>query len=304
MFHYKSREARIMDRKAGRIAAALLLLLAAFPLFAAEDGKPRERFIKIENIKFRYLEAGQGDKTIVFVTGWTLTADVWQEQIPYFTARGFRVIAFDPRSHGGTTKTDTGNTFQQHAVDLYRFLLALKAEHSFLVGWSSGVTTLLEYVSSSDSIRPNKMILVDGAPAASKDGDYPGSPFLMQARAEFLRIQKDRIKAVEKYIQGLFRQQQSASLLKDLKKNSLKTPIESVVSLLFDWFTGDRRPALSLISVPTLIIATEENRAVGEYMKANITRSELKVIEGAGSAVFLEKPQAFNQAVEEFIGEE
>ena len=293
-----------MHRKAGRIAAALLLLLTAFPLFAAEDGKPKERFIKTENIKFRYLEAGTGDKIIVFLTGWTLTADVWKEQIPYFTARGFRVIAFDPRSHGGTTKTDTGNTFQQHAVDLYRFLLTLKAEHCFLVGWSSGVTTLLEYISSSDSVRPNKLILVDGYPAAARDGDYPGSPFLMQARAEFLRIQKDRVKAVEKYIQSLFKQQQSAALLKNLKKDSLNTPVGTVMSLLFDWYTGDRRPALSLISVPTLIIATDENRAVGEYMKANISRSELKVIEGTGAAVFLEKPQAFNQAVEEFIGEE
>ena len=94
---------------------------------------------KSGDIKIHYLEAGTGDRILVFIPGWTMTAEVWKEQIPYFSARGFRVIALDPRSQGQTTKTETGNTYQQQAADLHAFLQALKIEHSYLVGWGSGV---------------------------------------------------------------------------------------------------------------------------------------------------------------------
>ena len=292
-----------MIRKAGWLFTAIFILNLFFPATAGADDRWKDNKVKIGDIKIHYLEAGSGDKIIVFLTGWTLPAEVWTEQFPYFTARGFRVIAFDPRSQGETTGTDTGNTYQQHAADLYEFLLNLKAEHSFLVGWSSGVLTLLDYISSPDSIRPNKIILVDGFPAAFKKDDYPGATTLSQVRSDFLKIEQDRKKFTEQFIQGLFKQPQPASLIKDLNKSSLKTPIGAVVSLFFDMVTGDRLPALERISVPTLIITTKENQALGEYMGSKISRSELKVIEGAGHAIFLDKPQTFNQAVESFIGE-
>jgi non-heme chloroperoxidase len=292
-----------MHFKPGRTVTAIFFLALLLPVAAGADGRWTDRKIKVGDIKIHYIEAGTGDRTIVFLTGWTMPAEIWQEQIPYFTTRGFRVIAFDPRSQGDTSDTETGNTYQQHAADLYAFLLAVKAEHSFLVGWSSGVTTLLEYVSSPDSIRPNKIILVDGFPAALKEDDYPGVETMAQARSRFYKLQENREKFTEKLIQDMFKQPQSASLLKDLKKSSMKTSMGAVMSLFFDLVTGNRLPALYRISVPTLVITTRENQAIGEFMKSKISRSELTVIDDAGHAIFLDKPQAFNQALEDFIGE-
>jgi len=196
-----------------------------------------------------------------------------------------------------------GNTYQQHAADLHAFLQSLKIEHSYLVGWASGATTLLEYVSSPEALRPEKMVLVDCSPAALKSDDYPGAITMQQARKLLLGFQDDRAKATEQYVRGLFKAPQPESLITDLKESSLKTPIGAAISLYFDLFTGDRRPALTRVGVPNLIVATSENRAVGEYMKSKIPRSTLEVIEGTGSAMFLDKPQAFNQVLESFLGE-
>lgn len=292
-----------MHRLMGRALLIIIGLCTISTGILRADNQWEENKVKISDIKIRYLEAGQGDRVIVFLTGWTMPAYVWKEQIPYFTARGFRVIAFDPRSQGKTTQTDTGNTYRQHAADLYEFLLKVKAEHSFLVAWSASVHTLLEYVSSSDSIRPNKIILVDGYPSALKDEDYPGAITLSQARSQFHRFEEDREKFTETYVKDLFKQPQDASLLKDLKKSSLRTPPGAAVALFFDLITGNRLSALERVPVPTLIITTSENQPIGEYMKSKISRSELTVIEDAGHAIFLDKPQAFNQVVEEFIGE-
>jgi len=292
-----------MFQSAVRIITALFVLGSFVVPVSAAGNRWDERKAKIGDIDVKYLEAGSGDRIIVFLTGWTLTSEMWKEQIPYFAARGFRVIAFDPRSQGKTTQTETGNTFRQHAADLYAFLLQVRAEHCFLVAWDSAVNTVLEYVSSPDSIRPNKIILVDGYPSALQKDDYPGTTTLSQLRAQFHQIQEDREKFTEQFISGLFKKPQDASFLKDIRKSSLKTPIGASMSLFFDFATGDRLSALSRISVPTLIISTEENRPAGEYMRSKISRAEAVVIEDAGHAIFLDKPQAFSQAVEEFIGE-
>lgn len=57
------------------------------------------------------------------------------------------------------------------------------------------------------------------------------------------------------------------------------------------------------MDIPSLIVTTIEGRAIGEYMKARISRASLEVIEDAGSALFVDKPQAFNQMLEAFLGE-
>jgi pimeloyl-ACP methyl ester carboxylesterase len=46
---------------------------------------------------------------------------------------------------------------------------------------------------------------------------------------------------------------------------------------------------------------TTDNRSIGEYMQSKIQGSKLEVIENAGHAVFVDKPQAFNQALEAFL---
>lgn len=281
----------------------LVLLASTFSLRGEAADRWKEQRKKVGDIKIRYLEAGSGDRALIFIPGWTMSAEIWKEQIPYFASRGFRVIAFDPRSHGRTSQTDTGNTYQQHAADLHAFLQELEIEDSYLVGWSSGVATILEYVSSSETITPEKIVFVDGSPGGLKMDDYPGSITVNQAKKILLGFQQDRDKATERLVRDLFEVRQPEWLIQDLIKDSLRTPIGAAISLYTDYFIGDRRPALMHVSVPCLIMATPDNQAAAEYMKSKIARPELKALEGVGSAMFLDKPQAFNQALESFLGE-
>jgi non-heme chloroperoxidase len=286
------------------IRIILLVLLFSLSSATAKDKGPwKEQFIEVGDIKIRYLDAGSGDRTLVFIPGWTMPAEVWRDQIGYFSSRGFRVIAFDPRSQGMTTKTEIGNSYYQHAADLHQFLKNLKIEHSYLIGWDAGVLTLLEYISSPETTKPEKMVFVGGSPAALKSEDYPGATTVKQIRSLFLDLQDNRSKATEKYVHSLFTQGHPQFLYTELMDACSKTPMSAAISLLFDQFTGDRRAALLRVPVPTLIMTTPENRQLGEYMNAKTPRSNLLVIEEAGNAMFLDKPQAFNQAIESFLGD-
>lgn len=282
-----------------------LLLVATMSLSAKEKEKPqwKEGFVQVGDIKIHYIDAGSGDRTIVFIPDWTMTAEVWKEQIPYFTARGFRVITYDPRSQGLTTKTESGNTYQQWAADLHAFLNVLKVDHSYLVAWDSAVSALLEYITSPETYKPEMMVFAGGGPALFKEGDYPGLMTVQEVRKLWMSFEEDRRKATDKYVRGMFKAHQPESVYAEFAEASLKTPMGAALSLLIDSITGDRKPALLHVAVPTLIITTPENRAIGEYMNSKAPRSKLEIIEGAGDAMFLEKPQTFNQLLESFFGE-
>jgi non-heme chloroperoxidase len=291
-----------MNRKTILTVFLLALLAAVLPAAGKESGPWRDKYLQVGDIKIHYLEAGAGDRTLVFVPGWMTSAEVWKEQIPYFSFRGFRVIAVDPRSQGETTRTELGNTYQQHAADLHEFLQSLKIERCYLVGWAAGVTTLLEYLSSPETLMPEKVVFAEGGPAMVKMEDYPGSVTPQQARKLLLSFQEDRAKAMDQYLRGLFKTRHPEILYKELLDSSQRTPTGAAVSLYFDLFTGDRRSALRHVGVPSLIVMTPENRANGEYMKARIPRCSLEIIEDAGAAFILDKPQAFNQILESFLG--
>jgi len=86
-------------------------MLAGWALSGAEKKPWKDQSVQVGDIKIHYIEAGGGDRALVFIPGWMMAAEVWREQIPYFAARGFRVLAIDPRSQGQTTRTDEGNTY-------------------------------------------------------------------------------------------------------------------------------------------------------------------------------------------------
>jgi len=286
------------------IPLSIVAMLAACAFLSGAEKKPwKDLSVQVGDIKVHYVEAGGGDRTLVFVPGWTMTAEVWREQIPYFAARGFRVLAIDPRSHGQTTRTDEGNTYQQQAADLNAFLRTLKIRRPILVGWSAGVVVLLEYVSSSEAEQPERLVLVDGGVLGFKEGDYPGGMTMQQARSIVLSFQEDRAKATDQFVQGMFKTRQPQLVLTEITQGSIKVPTGTVTSLLMDLFTGDRRPLLPRVKVPTVIVMAENNRLLGEYLQSKIGGSRCEVIPEAGHAVFLEKPQAFNQVLEIFLGE-
>ncbi len=289
-----------MRLRSGLLWTGLILLTMPF-ISEAHGAGWVEKKLKVGDLRIRYLDAGSGERTLVFIPGWTMPAEVWQEQIPYFSARGFRVVALDPRGHGETTKTELGNTCRQQAADLHAFLQELKIQHSYLVGWGAGGTVLLEYLASPETIDPDMAVFVDFIPAYLQSEDYAGVP-LDQARKLLLEFQDDRAKATDGYVRALFKSGPNERLITQLSRASLKTPMAAALALYFDLVTGDRRKDLRHITVPSLFVATPENRALGEYLAKNVPRSGLEIIAGTGSAMFLEKPQAFNQALESFFG--
>ena len=98
---------------------AFLFCLSAAVCFGAlpESNTPLSRMVEVTaGVSLRVIEAGKpgAQPALVFIPGWSTGADIWRQQLDRF-APTYRVIAFDPRSQGESTKTTSGNTPLKHA---------------------------------------------------------------------------------------------------------------------------------------------------------------------------------------------
>jgi pimeloyl-ACP methyl ester carboxylesterase len=102
----------------GRLGAAIATLIALSWLccFAISQAKAGQ-FVKVsDDLELFYEDVGQGPP-IVLVPGWTASGVVFSQQIDHFS-KSYRVITYDPRSQGLSTRTLDHNDYAQYGRDL------------------------------------------------------------------------------------------------------------------------------------------------------------------------------------------
>ena len=92
-----------------------------------------------------YKDWGSG-QPICFHHGWPLSADDWDNQMMFFLAQGYRVIAHDRRGHGRSSQTDLGNDMDTYAADAAALVEHLDLKSAIHVGHSTGGGEVVRYV--------------------------------------------------------------------------------------------------------------------------------------------------------------
>lgn len=110
-----------------------------------------------------YKDWGTG-QPIVFHHGWPLTADDWDNQMLFFLAKGYRVIAHDRRGHGRSTQTATGNDMDTYAADVAELATALGLRDAIHIGHSTGGGEVARYVARHGKGRVAKAVLIGAVP--------------------------------------------------------------------------------------------------------------------------------------------
>jgi non-heme chloroperoxidase len=110
-----------------------------------------------------YKDWGRG-QPIVFSHGWPLSADDWDNQMLFFMAQGFRVIAHDRRGHGRSTQTGGGHDMDQYADDLLAVVNQLDLRDAIHVGHSTGGGEVTRYLARHGESRATKAALISAVP--------------------------------------------------------------------------------------------------------------------------------------------
>lgn len=107
-------------------------------------------------IELYYEDHGVG-QPIVLIHGYPLDGHSWELQSRELIAAGYRVITYDRRGFGQSSKVGTGYDYDSFAADLNSLLETLDLRDVILVGFSMGTGELARYVRNHGHERVAKL---------------------------------------------------------------------------------------------------------------------------------------------------
>ena len=114
-----------------------------------------------------YKDWGPKDaQPIVFHHGWPLSSDDWDNQMLFFLANGYRVVAHDRRGHGRSSQVDTGHDMDHYASDASAVVEHLDLKNAVHIGHSTGGGEVARYVAKygEPQGRVAKAVLIASVP--------------------------------------------------------------------------------------------------------------------------------------------
>lgn len=295
-------------RSTARLPCTLLLLAAACtaaPVFAAEGF--RNAFVASDDgARIHYLEGGTPARrpAVVFIPGWTWTADVWIDQMRQLDGRA--VFAMDPRSQGDSSKTHERNSPEGRAADIEALLRRIDRGPVVLVGWSQGVQDIAAYVARYGTARIAGLVWVDSALSAGPKSiaqDPAGTARLLERIAILAEYPREYIGGMHdasrmQAVDGAERSRYIAL--------SRKTPADlGLAMLVTDLLTVDRTPVLAKIDRPLLVLASAASPELDAQraIAARVPGARIVVVENAGHALFLDQPAVFSSELAKFLSD-
>lgn len=115
------------------------------------------------DIEIHYEDHGTG-RPVVLIHGFPLDGRSWDKQERALLDAGYRVISYDRRGFGESSRTTTGYDYDTFADDLHRLLEHLDLHDVVLAGFSMGTGEVVRYLGRHGSARVAKAALMASVP--------------------------------------------------------------------------------------------------------------------------------------------
>ncbi|HFI2178018.1 alpha/beta hydrolase [Enterobacter roggenkampii] len=220
---------------------------------------------------------------IVFHHGWPLSADDWDNQMLFFLAEGYRVIAIDRRGHGRSDQVSEGHDMDHYAADASAVVESLDLRNAVHVGHSTGGGQVARYVAKygQPQGRVAKAVLVSAVPPlmVKTETNPGGTPievfdgfrkalaanraqfYLDVASGPFYGFNRDGVDVSQGTIQNWWRQGMIGSA---------KAHYEGIKA----FSETDQTEDLKTITVPVLVLQGDDDQVV-PYKNAALLQDKL-----------------------------
>lgn len=250
-----------------------------------------------EEVKLFYQDVGRG-KPVVLVHGWPLNSDMWEYQFNELPKHNIRVIAYDRRGYGKSSRPWDGYDYDTFAADLDLLLKELELTDVTLVGFSMGGGEAARYVSKYNTEgRVTKVAFISAV-----------TPFLLQTDDNPTGIPQDQFEGMREQLED-----DRAKFLADFGKkfygvHLFSHPVSdehmhhdlmmcfqaagfATIKSMNAWSTTDFRGDLENVKIPTLIIHGKADETVPIDASADET---VKYIPQANYIVYDDAPHGLH----------
>ena len=218
----------------------------------------------------------------------------WDEQLAFLSKRKFRAAAWDARGYGSSEDYEGPLRFDEDfSADVLRVLDHFEAKTAHLVGLSMGGRIARNFALRHPE-RLRSLTLANTS--AGIDAMTP------EQVARFVEERRNRTPESMRALLGSRARPQAMAALQESVK-ALRRPmylktLEAIVA-------QDHRAPVERISVPTLVIAGDEDRVyppgATKELAQRIPGARFVEFAGCGHLSNLEQPERFNQVVLEFL---
>ena len=277
-----------------------LLAIVLFSCTTSVDKKENAN-IRINNVSIAYDQCGKGDTTLLFIHGWCINKEYWDDQLNHFCEK-YKVIALDLPGFGGSGKNRTEWTFDQYTDDIHEFIRAEKLDNVILIGHSmSGDILLL-----MDTKYPQDVIGIVGIDNLKKPGVKFTEDENRQIEGFFSMMDSSFSGTVEAYTRGNLFPPSADTLyvnrvIKDFKMNDSVIAIKTLRSLL-DISQKERDLMQQLRHTLYLVNSDTDSTHIDSLQKYCKASAEVVYVHGTGHYPMIEKSAEFNAALENVIG--
>jgi 3-oxoadipate enol-lactonase len=258
--------------------------------------------MKTRDGRFGYEAAGDlGMAPLVFLHGIGGAARAWRGQLEAFSDR-YRTIAWDMPGYGGSALIPA-TSIAALADALQDFLRQAGATKPVLVGHSIGGMIVQQLLVKRPDIA-GAVVLAQTSPAFGKpDGDWQRS--FIEARLGPLDRGETMVSLAPSLVTELVGDNPDASGMHIARECMAAVPQATYRATMLALLGFDQRNALKNIAVPTLVLSgSRDNNAPAPMMAkmaSYIPSATYVELEGVGHLANLERPGAFNAALDRFL---
>jgi 3-oxoadipate enol-lactonase len=252
--------------------------------------------------RFGYEAAGDPSlPPLVFLHGIGGAARAWRSQLDFFGDR-YRTIAWDMPGYAGSTLLPTVS-IAALADALQDFLQQVGATKPILVGHSIGGMIVQQLLAKSPSVA-GAVVLAQTSPAFGKpDGDWQKA--FIDARLGPLDRGETLVSLAPTLVKELVGDNPDPGGMDIARDCMASVPEATYRATMLALMGFDLRNALKAIVVPTLVLSgSKDNNAPAPMMAKMATyipSATYVELEGVGHLANLERPNAFNAALDRFL---
>ena len=257
----------------------------------------REAHADLPGVRIWYTDTGGSGVPVVLLHANTGSSRVWDYQTPAFTARGYRVIAYDRRGFGRSIIDPGGLQPGTGADDLLGLVNHLGVDRFHLVGTAGGAFVALDFALSFPQ-RLRSLVIANSI-GAVQDEDYLELGRRLRPAPQFNALPPEIRELGPSYRAA---NPEGTRRWVELERISRPEGPPAPAQTMRNRVTF---AALEQISTPTLLLTGGADLFAPppllKLFSARIKRSESVVVPEAGHSSYWEQPEVFNRAVLAFL---